>query len=88
MNNYFFIEITDTYGGEANYSWVHRYKIKAATIRGAIIKFSKYKGYQGRLKKVMDYGDLTRHDIKGAAICIFTQYFDEYHNQYISLKVI
>ena len=34
----FDIELTDTFAGEANYSWVKRAQIKAKNFRGAIIK--------------------------------------------------
>lgn len=37
MNKYF-IEQTDTFGGEANYSWVRRYIVLAKTERGAMRK--------------------------------------------------
>jgi hypothetical protein len=33
MKNLYFAEITDTYGGEANYSWVTRHKIAASSAR-------------------------------------------------------
>lgn len=82
MENIYFIEMTDTYGGEANYSWVNRYKVKANTIRGAIVKISKELGLQGQLKKIYDCGDTIRHDVKGCAICLFSKPFDEYDNQY------
>jgi len=87
--DYFFIEITDTYAGEANYSWVTRYKVKAVSMRGALVKLSKYRGYQGQLKKVLDCGDLLRYDLRGAGVCVFIQYFDEMqaHNL-INLKEI
>jgi len=68
MNTYFF-EVTDTYGAEANYSWVRRYKVKASTMTGAIRKVNKEEGY-GRLRKD-SYGDLCRWDVVGACICIF-----------------
>lgn len=35
MNQYQ-IEVTDTFGGEANYSWVRRYTCRAISERGAI----------------------------------------------------
>jgi len=76
----FFVEVTDTYGGEANYSWVHKYLVKATTMRGAISVVSKYEGFAGRLKVDGNYGDMTRHNVSGAAICIFTQYADEYNS--------
>ena len=43
MNNYK-IEITDTFGGEANYSWIRRYEIAANTMRGAMQKLAKQYG--------------------------------------------
>jgi hypothetical protein len=67
----FFVEITDTYGGEANYSWVKRFLVSAKTIRGAIVKVSKNQGMQGTLRRVENYGDHTRHDVQGACICVF-----------------
>jgi len=83
---FFFIEMTDTYGGEANYSWVMRFKVKAATMRGAIVKVSREAGLQGRLKKSYDLGDIVRHNVSGAAICLFTQFWNEYNAQYSNIK--
>lgn len=40
----FYIEVTDQFGGEANYSWVTRHVIKANTERGAVNKFSSLSG--------------------------------------------
>lgn len=40
----FYIEVTDQFGGEANYSWVTRHIIKANTKRGAVNKFSRLSG--------------------------------------------
>lgn len=77
----FFVEVTDTYGGEANYCWVHRYLVKASTMRGAVGVVSKHEGFSGSLKIVGNYGDMTRHNVSGAAICIFTQYADEYNSE-------
>lgn len=75
----YFIEVTDTFGGEANYAWVKRFKVSASSMLGAIRKVSKECGYQGRLRKVLDTGELIRHDIRGACICMFTTTFYEYH---------
>ena len=44
FKNVYFVEITDNFGGEANYSWVTRYKIHANTMRGAVNKLAKYSG--------------------------------------------
>jgi hypothetical protein len=77
----FFVEVTDTFGGDANYNWVHRYLVKAATIRGAVSVVSKHEGFAGSLKIEGNYGDMTRHNVSGAAICVFTQYADEYNSK-------
>ena len=31
MKHQFFVEMTDTYGGEANYSWVNRFLVTASS---------------------------------------------------------
>ena len=36
----YYIEYTDCFGGEANYSWVRRWIVKAKTPRGALRKVS------------------------------------------------
>ena len=40
----FIIEVTDTYGGEANYCWVHRFKVRASSTMGAIRKVGREMG--------------------------------------------
>lgn len=44
----YFVEVTDIYGGEANYSWVTRHAIRAKSERGAVcvtvVNFSSVKG--------------------------------------------
>lgn len=65
----FNIEVTDTFGGEANYSWVRRYSIKAKTLRGAINKFARE--YGAGWKKSYDTGDLARFDLRNSCVCAF-----------------
>jgi hypothetical protein len=72
---FFFAEITDTFGGDANYSWVTRHKIKANTARGAICKLSKESGLSWR--KNYDTGDTVRYDSKSGATCVFISEWDE-----------
>lgn len=36
MKNHYFIEMTDTFGGDANYCWVNRFIVSASTPRGAM----------------------------------------------------
>lgn len=70
----FFVEITDTFAGEANYSWVTRHAIKASSFRGAISKLSKLSGINWR--KVADFGDQCRYDSKSGATCAFIEHYD------------
>ncbi len=74
MNTYL-IEITDTFGGEANYCWVKRYRVEAQSIQGAITKLARSQG--GGWRK--DYGDseMTRYNLRGACVCAFVQWADE-----------
>jgi len=80
--NTYDVEITDTFGGEANYSWAQRFRVHARSPRGAIIKVSRYAGLQGRLRRVLDTGDLVRHDVQGAAVCVFTMAHNEHDSLY------
>lgn len=70
MEKYYF-EITDTFGGETNYSWVKRVCVEAKSLRGALIKLSKHSGYHWRLS-----GD-DQWDAKGASVRAF-EIYDEH----------
>ena len=71
----FHIEITDTFGGEANYSWRKQWLVKATTARGAIYKLAKLEG--GGWRKQWDTGDTVRYALGGACICAFVMYLDD-----------
>lgn len=71
MQKFFYIEITDTYGGEANYSWVTRHIIKASSILGAVKKLSMRSGIRWRCAN--NYGDQRRYDSKSGATCFFIE---------------
>jgi len=73
--NTFIVEVTDTFGGEANYAWVRRFTVTAKSFRGAISKVSRMMGYAFR--KEYDCGDLARYNAQGACVCAFVQYGDE-----------
>lgn len=45
VKNKYYVELTDTFAGDANYSWLKRFIISANTQRGAIIKLSKETGF-------------------------------------------
>ena len=38
MKNHYYIEMTDIFGGEANYCWVNRFIVSASSPRGAMRK--------------------------------------------------
>jgi hypothetical protein len=65
----FKIEVTDTYGGEANYSWVRRYEYKASSPRGAIQMLAREHGAGWR--QAFDTGDTVRYNLAGCCICCF-----------------
>lgn len=74
--NLYFIEITDMFGGEANYSWVTRHVIKAKSERGAINAMSRRSGLSWR-------NDGFRYLSKSGCTCAFVDIFDEeLHGQY------
>jgi hypothetical protein len=80
--NLYFAELTDTFAGEANYSWITRFKVKAKSQRGAIQKLSREIGLNYRY-------DGVRYNSKSGATCIFIDEYDsQTHEQYLNLKVI
>lgn len=74
MKNQYFIEMTDTYGGEANYSWVNRFLVTASTPMGAMRKVGKETGFA--VRKALDCGDFQRYNVPGACICFFVNHSD------------
>jgi hypothetical protein len=71
----YFVELTDTFGGEANYSWVTRFKVHASSIVSAVRKVSKQTGLNFR--KQWDSGDLVRYDSKSGATCLFVSVYED-----------
>jgi len=41
----YYIEVTDTFGGECNYCWIRRYAVKATTERGAMRVVGSHEGF-------------------------------------------
>ncbi len=81
LTDLYYIEVTDTFGGDANYAWVTRHIIRANSQRGAIQRFSKMSGINWRY----DYGE--RYNSKSGAICLFIDCIDndeanDYASQY------
>lgn len=69
----FYIEMTDTFAGEANYCWVKRFTVDAKNCRGAVQKFAKHVGTGWRIN--FDSGDLKRYD--NGVVCAFVEYYCE-----------
>ena len=85
--NLYFVEITDVYGGEANYSWVTRHCVIASSVRGAMWKVSRDSGISWHC--VDDYGDAMRYDSKSGATCAFiTEWDNELHGKYFHINKI
>ncbi len=71
----FNVEITDTFGGEANYSWVRRYTYRASSFLGAINMLAKE--YAAGWRKEFECGDYAQYKLTGACItCFITVEFD------------
>ena len=47
MNTYY-VYLTDTFGGDLNYSWVTKLKVKANSIHGVLCKVSRVTGLNFR----------------------------------------
>ena len=85
--NQYYVEMTDTFGGEANYGWVNRFLVTASSARGAISKVTRETGYHARLD--CDYGDLVQYKVPGACVCYFLNHSDgEELEQYPRIKVL
>ena len=78
MNKYYF-EVTDTFGTDANYSWVNRHKVSANSLHGALIKLSKHTGLHFRF-------DGDRYNAKSACICAFL--LDDDSSQYYNFNEV
>ena len=79
MNTYYF-EVTDTFGTDANYSWVNHHKVNAKSLHGALIKLAKYTGLNFRF-------DGFRYNAINACICAFL-IDDEYSIENYNFKEV
>jgi hypothetical protein len=78
MKEIFFVEVTDTYSGESNYSWVKRFKVHASSERGAMRKVGRRLSYySGGIKKDWDTGNMSRWLWRNAAVCAFVQGYED-----------
>jgi hypothetical protein len=63
------IEVTDTFSGEANYTWKRDYIVDAVSIHGAMLAFARSEGAGWRID--YEIGGCARYNLKGACICAF-----------------
>lgn len=70
MNTYH-IELTDTFGGEANYSYVKRFTITAKSLRACVLKLGKETGYNWRFN--CNLVESVRYDTKSGLTCAFIE---------------
>jgi len=84
--NTYHIEVTDTFGGEANYSWKREYMVRARTMRGAIQVLAR-KDIPGWSKVYGDF-DNARYDLSGACVCCFVTYVDPGESIYADVPFI
>jgi hypothetical protein len=69
------IEMTHTFGGDANYSWVTRKEdVESASLKQAITRFKKEQGIKLRHRIKCDTGDFRRVDLEKTCVCIMATY--------------
>lgn len=79
-NENYQVEITDTIGGEANYSWVRRFSFtapegaSARTIKARARKAADMQGVRGRWSNI---GDMMEFRPRGACIVAFVEWRDD-----------
>lgn len=91
MKNHYYIEMTDTFGGEANYCWVNRFIVRASSPRGAMRRVCARTG--DGVVCVDRYNDPQTWDSRTACVCYFVEWIgpDEiarYQDQYSRIEVI
>ena len=78
MNTYYVI-ITDTFGGKANFSWVISQRIVAKSVRGVLQKLAKLSGLHWH------HVGLDRWDSESGATCWFVEDWDDEIHGYVNL---
>jgi hypothetical protein len=72
MKNTYSIEMTDTFGGEANYCWVNRFTVRAKSIQSAMSIIARETGL--RTRKAFGDNDFARYNAVGACVCFFVEF--------------
>lgn len=72
------IEMTDTFGGEANYCWARHAHIPADGLsdRALVRRAKAWAGYTGRRCRVDNYGDTIAIYPSGDCVVIFVSWVD------------
>jgi len=91
MKNHYFIEMTDTFGGEANYCWVNRFIVSASSHRGAMRRVTARTG--DKVRCVDRYNEPQTWDSTIGLIRYFVEWIDdaridELKINYIAIEVI
>jgi len=69
------VEMTDTYQGETNYSWVTRVKdTQSKDLKQALRRFKRDQGIKVRHKVTSNCGDFRAIDLRGACVRIMAWY--------------
>ena len=71
------IELTDTFGDEANYSWVRRYTLNTpddTTQRALVRRIKQAAGLTGVRCKTDDYGGMIAIRPAGACVVLFASF--------------
>lgn len=77
MNNTYYVEVTDTFGGEANYSWVRRAELTVppALSRRSLVRRAKaLMGWTNRPCSVHSYGEQLELRPHGGCVVMFITY--------------
>jgi len=77
MKNLYFIELTDMFGGEMNYSEVNRMVVRAKSVRGAANIVARATGLNFR------YDGIKYISKSGATGMIIEHYETPYHSDYV-----
>ena len=82
----YFVEITDTFAGEANYSWARHFKVTAQDENDVVAKISDEYGLNWI--KQWENGEDSRYDSESGLTCFFISMYDEDRHHYFRVSVI
>jgi len=72
----YYVEMTDTFAGELNYSWVKRFVVKAETLKSCMRKISMETGYNARMQWRIGDED-AMYKVTGACIGYSVEWLNE-----------